>query len=199
MPRRWKVLALVSVGVFMVSLDLFIVNIAFPEIESDFAGSSVSTISWVLNAYAIVLAALMVSAGRLADRTDAAARSCGAWASSCSARRCAALAPSVETLIGARVIQAAGAALMLPTSLALLLPEFDAKERPHAIGIWAAIGGLAAAAGPPIGGLLVEISWRLVFLVNVPIGVVADRLRHPPAAREPRREAGAPRPRSAPA
>ena len=71
------------------------------------------------------------------------------------------------------MIQAVGAALMLPTSLALLLPEFDAKERSHAIGIWAAIGGLAAAAGPPIGGLLVEISWRLVFLVNIPIGVVA--------------------------
>ena len=68
MPRRWKVLALVSVGVFMVSLDLFIVNIAFPKIEGDFAGSSVSSISWVLNAYAIVLAALMVSAGRMADR-----------------------------------------------------------------------------------------------------------------------------------
>jgi len=68
MPRRWNVLALVSVGVFMVSLDLFIVNIAFPKIEGDFAGSSVSSISWVLNAYAIVFAALLVSAGRLADR-----------------------------------------------------------------------------------------------------------------------------------
>ena len=77
MARRWNVLALVSVGVFMVSLDLFIVNIAFPKIEGDFAGASVSSISWVLNAYAIVLAACMVSAGRLADRPAASAPSCG--------------------------------------------------------------------------------------------------------------------------
>jgi EmrB/QacA subfamily drug resistance transporter len=173
MPRRWKVLALVSIGVFMVSLDLFIVNIAFPEIEKDFAGSSVSTISWVLNAYAIVLAALMVSAGRLADRRGR--RHAFLWGMGIfvlGSALCGA-APSVETLVGARVIQAAGAALMLPTSLALLLPEFEPKERSHAIGIWAAIGGLAAAAGPPVGGLLVEISWRLVFLVNIPIGAAA--------------------------
>jgi EmrB/QacA subfamily drug resistance transporter len=173
MPRRWKVLALVSIGVFMVSLDLFIVNIAFPKIEGDFAGSSVSTISWVLNAYAIVLAALMVSAGRLADRHGR--RRAFLWGMGIfvfGSALCGA-APSVGTLIGARVIQAVGAALMLPTSLALLLPEFEPKERSHAIGIWAAIGGLAAAAGPPVGGLLVEISWRLVFLVNVPIGLAA--------------------------
>ena len=125
MERRWKVLALVSVGVFMVSLDLFIVNIAFPEIEGDFAGSSVSTISWVLNAYAIVIAALMVSAGRLADRHGR--KRLFLWGLGIfvlGSALCGA-APSVETLVGARVIQAAGAALLLPTSLALLLPEFE--------------------------------------------------------------------------
>jgi EmrB/QacA subfamily drug resistance transporter len=173
MPRRWKVLALVSVGVFMVSLDLFIVNIAFPEIEGDFAGSSVSTISWVLNAYAIVVAALMVSAGRLADRQGRKRAFLWGLAVFVLGSALCGIAPSVETLVGARVIQAVGAALLLPTSLALLLPEFEPKERSQAIGIWAAIGGLAAAAGPPVGGLLVEASWRLVFLVNVPIGIVA--------------------------
>ena len=173
MPRRWKVLSLVSVGVFMVSLDLFIVNIAFPKIEGDFAGSSVSSISWVLNAYAIVLAALMVSAGRLADRHGRRRAFLWGLAIFVLGSALCGLAPSVGALVGARVIQAAGAAFLLPTSLALLLPEFEPEDRPQAIGIWAAIGGLAAAAGPPIGGLLVELSWRLVFLVNVPIGIVA--------------------------
>ncbi len=192
MPRRWKVLTLVSVGVFMVSLDLFIVNIAFPKIEGDFAGSSVSSISWVLNAYAIVLAAFMVSAGRLADRHGRRRAFLWGLAIFVLGSALCGLAPSVGALVGARVVQAVGAAFLLPTSLALLLPEFEPEDRPQAIGIWAAIGGLAAAAGPPIGGLLVELSWRLVFLVNVPIGIVAIAYGSAPAAREPRREAAAP-------
>ena len=173
MERRWKVLALVSVGVFMVSLDLFIVNVAFPKIVSDFHGSSVSSVSWVLNAYAIVLAALLVSAGRFADRHGRRRIFLtGMLVFVLGSALCGA-APSVAALVGARVIQAFGAALMLPTSLALLLPEFQPSERPAAIGIWAAIGGLAAAAGPPLGGLLVQASWRLVFLVNLPVGLAA--------------------------
>ena len=83
------------------------------------------------------------------------------------------LAPSVATLVAARVVQAAGAACLLPTSLALLLPEFAPEERPAAIGVWATVGRVAAAAGPPLGGLLVHASWRLVFLVNLPVGLVA--------------------------
>ncbi len=173
MPHRWKVLALVSIGVFMVSLDLFIVNVAFPSIEADFHGSSVSSVSWVLNAYAIVVAALMVSAGRFADRHGRRRLfQLGLLVFVVGSALCGA-APSVATLIAARVVQGAGAALLLPTSLALLLPEFEPAERPAAIGIWAAIGGVAAAAGPPIGGLLVQSNWRLVFLVNLPVGLAA--------------------------
>ena len=173
MARHWKVLAVVSVAVFMVSLDLFIVNIAFPDIRRDFAGTSVATVSWVLNAYAIVVAALMVVAGRYADRTGRRRAFLGGLLLFVAGSALCGIAPSVETLVGARVIQATGAALLLPTSLALLLPEFPPRQRAEAIGIWAAVGGIAAAFGPPVGGLLVEASWRWVFLVNIPVGIVA--------------------------
>jgi EmrB/QacA subfamily drug resistance transporter len=173
MQRRWRVLAVVSVAVFMASLDLFIVNIAFPEIRRDFAGTTVAGLSWVLNAYAIVFAALLVPAGRLADRFGRRRGFLGGLGLFLVGSALCGAAPSVETLVGARVLQAAGAAFLLPTSLALLLPEFPVAERAVAIGVWASIGGVAAAAGPPLGGLLVEGSWRLVFLVNVPIGLAA--------------------------
>ncbi len=173
MERRWKVLAVVSVAVFVVGLDMFIVNIAFPRIEREFSGSSVSSVSWVLNAYAIVLAALMVPAGRTADRIGRRRGFLiGLIVFTLGSALCGA-APSVPALVAARAVQAAGAAFLLPTALALLLPEFAPAERPMAIGIWSAVGGVAAAAGPPIGGLLVHISWRLVFLVNLPVGAVA--------------------------
>jgi EmrB/QacA subfamily drug resistance transporter len=171
--RRWKVLAVVSVAVFVVGLDMFIVNIAFPRIEHEFTGSGVASISWVLSAYAIVLAALMVPAGRIADRIGRRRGFLiGLVVFTVGSALCGA-APSVAALVAARVIQGAGAAFLLPTALALLLPEFPPGERPMAIGIWSAVGGVAAAAGPPIGGLLVHISWRLVFLVNLPVGAIA--------------------------
>jgi EmrB/QacA subfamily drug resistance transporter len=173
MQRRWRVLAVVSVAVFMASLDLFIVNIAFPEIRRDFAGTTVAGLSWVLNAYAIVFAALLVPAGRLADRFGRRRGFLGGLGLFLVGSALCGAAPSVEALVAARVLQAAGAAFLLPTSLALLLPEFPVAERAVAIGVWASVGGIAAAAGPPLGGLLVEGSWRLVFLVNVPIGLAA--------------------------
>ncbi len=173
MERRYKVLTLVSIGVFMVSLDLFIVNVAFPKIQSEYHASSVSSVSWVLNAYAIVLAALMVSAGRMADRHGRRRLFLAGLAIFVIGSALCGAAPPLAALIAARVVQALGAALLLPTSLALLLAEFEPAERPAAIGIWAAIGGIAAAAGPPIGGLLVQVSWRLVFLVNLPVGLFA--------------------------
>jgi EmrB/QacA subfamily drug resistance transporter len=172
MQRKWRVSLIVGVGVFMASLDLFIVNIAFPAIGKHFGGASLGSLSWILSGYAIVFAALLVPAGRWADafgRKRAFLLGLGVFVSASTA---CALAPSVGFLIGARVVQAAGGALMLPTSLGLMLPEFGPQERHVAIGVWAATGGIAAAAGPPLGGLLVQADWRLVFLVNVPVGLL---------------------------
>src|SRR5271168_430546 len=171
MQRKWRVSLIVCVGVFMSSLDLFIVNIAFPAIGRHFGGASLGSVSWILSGYAIVFAALLVPAGRWADafgRKRAFLLGLGVFVAASTA---CALAPSVDFLIGARLVQAAGGALMLPTSLGLMLPEFGPHERHVAIGVWAATGGIAAAAGPPLGGLLVQADWRWVFLVNVPVGL----------------------------
>ena len=173
MQRKWKVSLIVSAGVFMSSLDLFIVNIAFPSISRHFGGASLGSLSWVLSGYAIVFAALLVPAGRWADafgRKRAFLLGLGIFVLASAA--CAA-APSVDALVAARIVQAGGGALMLPTSLGLMLPEFEADKRHVAIGVWAATGGIAAASGPPLGGLLVQADWRWVFLVNVPVGLAA--------------------------
>jgi EmrB/QacA subfamily drug resistance transporter len=172
MAQRWKVLLITSVGLFMASLDLFIVNIAFPDLAKDFHEASLSNLSWVLNAYAIVFAALLVPAGRIADRVGRKrVFILGLLLFSAASGLCA-VAPSIPFLVGARVLQAAGGAMMLPTTLGLILPAFPVEQRAVAIGIWSAVGGVAAALGPPIGGLLVQLSWRWIFVVNVPIGIV---------------------------
>jgi EmrB/QacA subfamily drug resistance transporter len=172
MEKRWKVLLITSVGLFMASLDLFIVNIAFPDLARDFDGASLPSLSWVLNAYAIVFAALLVPAGRIADRVGRKRVFVTGLLLFSAASALCAIAPSVSMLVAARVLQAAGGAMMLPTTLGLILPAFPLEQRPLAIGIWSAVGGVAAALGPPIGGLLVQLSWRWIFVVNVPIGVV---------------------------
>ena len=163
----------VLTGVFLSSLDLFIVNIAFPSISPTYHGESLSSLSWVLSAYTIVFAALLVPAGRWADRAGRKrAFLLGLGIFTASSALCA-LSPSLEFLLGARVLQAIGGALMLPTSLGLLLPAFGPARKGAAIGLWSAVGGAAAALGPPIGGLLVQASWRWVFLVNLPFALVA--------------------------
>ncbi|HST56118.1 MAG TPA: MFS transporter [Solirubrobacteraceae bacterium] len=191
MERKWQVMLVVVVGVFMAGLDVFIVNIAFPQIHHEFAGTSLASLSWILNSYTIVFAAFLVVAGRWSDAFGRK-RSflLGVMLFVTASAACAA-APSVEFLIGARAVQGLGAALLTPASLGLLLPEFPAAQRHVAIGIWAAVGGIAAAAGPPLGGLLVEVGWRWVFIVNVPVGLagvavgwrVLREIRHPETTR----------------
>lgn len=171
MNRQWQVLGIVSVAVFMASLDLFIVNVALPDIQVGFGNVSLGAASWVLSAYAIVFAALLVPCGRLADRMGRKRFfQAGLLLFTVASVLCA-TAPTLGVLIAARVLQGVGAACLFPTSLALLLPEFELKDRPTAIAIYSSVGGVSAAFGPPIGGLLVDLSWRWIFLVNVPLGL----------------------------
>jgi EmrB/QacA subfamily drug resistance transporter len=169
--QRWRAFATLALAVFISILDLFIVNIAFSSIERQWPGAGLSGLSWALSAYAITLAALLVPLGRVGDlvgRKRVFQAGLGVFV--LGSALCAA-APSPEFLIGARVLQGAGAAALTPTSLSMLLPLFGERERPAVIGAWAALGGVGAAMGPPLGGLLVQASWRWIFLVNVPLGL----------------------------
>jgi EmrB/QacA subfamily drug resistance transporter len=171
--RPGVVLAIVCVGVMLATTDLFIVNIAFPALERSFGDASLSALSWVLNAYAIVFAALLVPAGRLADRASRKGGFLLGVAVFTGASALCAAATSVELLVAARVLQAAGAALMIPCSLGLLLAAYPPERRAGAVRIWAAMSGLAAAIGPLAGGLLVSANWRWIFLINLPVGIGA--------------------------
>jgi EmrB/QacA subfamily drug resistance transporter len=174
MQRKWQVLMVTSVAVFMSFLDVTIVNIAFPDIRASFSSTALAGLSWILTAYNIVFAALLVPAGRIADHIGRRRMFLGGLLTFLGASVVAGLAPTVELLIAARVVQAAGAAALVPTSLALLLPEFPLAQRATATGVWGAMGAVAAALGPSLGGLLVESAgWRWVFFVNVAIGLPA--------------------------
>jgi NTE family protein len=174
MSRPWKILLVTSVAVFMSFLDATIVNIAFPDIERSFPDASLGDLSWILNAYNIVFAALLVPAGKVADIVGRRKMFfVGLWLFLAASALCA-FAPSVELLIAARVLQAVGGAIVVPTSLGLMLPEFPPAKRATATAIWGATGAVAAATGPSLGGVLVDAtSWRWVFLVNLLIGIPA--------------------------
>jgi EmrB/QacA subfamily drug resistance transporter len=167
------VLAIVCVGICLANLDLFIVNVALPNIGRDFKDVSLEDLSWVLNGYAIAYAALLVFFGRLAERYRRNLSFLLGVGLFTAASAACSVSNNVETLIGFRVLQAAGAALMTPTSLGLLMAVFPPERRGSAVRTWTAIGGLAAALGPVVGGLLVTVNWRWIFLVNVPIGIIA--------------------------
>lgn len=168
---RW-VLAIVCTGVLLASLDLFIVNVAMPTLAEDF-DAGLSELSWVLNIYAIVFAALLVPAGRLGDRNGNRGLFLAGLALFVLGSALCTAAWNVETLIGFRVVQAVGCAMLTPSSLALVLAATPPERRAGAVRLWVAFGGLGAALGPVLGGLLVELDWRWVFLVNVPIGAAA--------------------------
>jgi len=161
-------------GAFLAFLDATIVNVAFPSIRESFPDTSIGELSWVLNAYNIVFAAFLIVCGRLTDLLGRRRAFVGGVLLFTVASALCGAAPSVELLIAARVLQALGAALLVPASLALVVEAFPGKRRSHAIGLWGASAAVAAGLGPPIGGALVELGgWRWAFFVNLPFGVVA--------------------------
>ena len=177
-----RVLIIVCAGVVLASIDLFIVNVAMPSIARDLHQKDLSTLSWVLNAYAIVYASLLVILGRLSEsRSRENGFLIGALLFTLASAACGA-ASSLGMLIAFRIVQAVGAALLTPTSLSLILATTAPEKRHSAVRAWTAVGGAAAALGPVVGGVLVALSWRWVFFVNVPIGLfaVAYGWRHLP-------------------
>jgi len=167
------VLAVAVLGSSMAFIDASSVNIAIPDIADGFLGSPLSNVSWVLNAYSIVFAAFLVGGGQLADLLGRRrAFSFAIVAFTLSSALCA-LAPTLNLLIAARVLEAAAGALLVPSSLAIVLEARDARERTHAAATWFALAAVAAGVGPPLGALLITASsWRLVFLINVPLGLL---------------------------
>lgn len=157
----------------MASLDVFIVNVAFDAIGADFGGTGLTDLSWVLNAYAILFAALLVPAGRLVDRYGRKSGFLVGLVLFTGASAACAAAGSIWALVGFRALQAVGAAILTPASLGLVVASAPPGRRAAWVRIWAAVGALAAALGPAVGGMLVEASWQWVFLVNIPIGVAA--------------------------
>src|SRR3954469_10461275 len=170
----WVVLGSTSLAVFAVFLDTTILFVAFPSISAEFSSASPSSLSWVLNAYTIVFAALLIPFGRLADRVGRRRTFLTAAVGFTIASMLCGLAPSVEFLVGARVLQAVAAAALVPSSLALILQTFPRERVPVAVAIWGAVGAVAAAAGPTLGALVVEhLGWRWAFFINLPVGVVS--------------------------
>ncbi|MCL5734155.1 MAG: DHA2 family efflux MFS transporter permease subunit [Actinobacteria bacterium] len=172
-PRKWLILGAVSLGMFMALLDATIVNIAIPAVIQDLH-ATVAHVSWVLNAYNITLAVLFLSMGRLADRLGPKRVFIGGLIVFTVFSLLCGLAPNIGWLVVFRVGQAVGGAAMAPISLAILMTVFPPRQRGAAVGVWGALGTVAAAIGPTLGGILVTyFSWHWIFFVNVPIGVVA--------------------------
>jgi EmrB/QacA subfamily drug resistance transporter len=170
----WPVFVVTVAAAFMVALDLSIVNVAFPSIRRSFPDVSTASLSWVLAAYSVVFGALLLGAGRIADRSGRRRIFLlGLLTFTVGSLLCG-VAPSAWLLIGGRVVQAVGAALLMPASLALLLTATPAAARAQAVAMWGGISALAVATGPSLGSLLIDAGgWRWAFFVNLPIAVAA--------------------------
>src|SRR5215204_3336820 len=169
--RKWWTLGAVAFGLFMIMLDNTIVNVALPSIQRDL-DIGISELEWVFNGYALTFAVLMLTGGKLADMFGrrrifivglviftAASLACG-------------LATGAESLIGARIVQGVGSALMNPATLSIITATFPPRQRGMAIGIWVGVSAMALAIGPLVGGLLTEhINWSWIFFINVPVGI----------------------------
>jgi DHA2 family methylenomycin A resistance protein-like MFS transporter len=181
-PARSPALALLVIcaGYFLVILDAMVVNVALPSIGHDLHGG-VAGLQWTVDAYTLSFAGLLLTGGALAERLGGRPVFTGGTALFALASAACGLAPSMSVLIAARFVQGAGAAALVPSSLVLLQAAFPARaDRSRALGVWGSVGGIGAASGPVIGGLLVSgWSWRGVFFINLPVAlailVLADR------------------------
>jgi EmrB/QacA subfamily drug resistance transporter len=172
--RRTVIFVVTALGAFMASLDLSIVNIAFPALERSFSHDTQATLAWVITGYSIVFGSLLVVAGRTADRLGSRRVFFVGLGVFCLGSALCGLAPSVDLVVLGRLVQGAGAAALLPASLSLLLSAFPAERRSQVVALWGGIGALAVATGPSFGSLLITgFGWRAVFYVNLPIGLVA--------------------------
>ena len=170
--KKWWTLAAVAFGLFMIMLDNTIVNVALPSIERDLH-MSISSLEWIVTAYALTFAALLITGGKLGDYYGRRKMFIlGLAVFTLSSLACG-FAPNAGFLIGMRAVQGAGSALMNPATLSIITATFAPRERGKAIGIWAGVSAMALAIGPLLGGLIVDnLNWNWIFFVNVPVGVV---------------------------
>lgn len=181
-------MAAALLGIAVMTLDALIVNVALPAIGRDF-GDGMTGLQWVVDGYTLMFAALLLSAGSVTDRVGARRAFGVGLAVFVTASAACGLAPNLGVLVAARLVQGSGAAMIAPASLALIREAFpDSARRARAISIWAAASSVGAAAGPVAGGLLSQVSWRMIFFVNLPMGLVALLLLTR-TARSPRRPA----------
>src|SRR5438876_9356758 len=170
--RKWWTLVAVSFGLFMIMLDNTVVNVALPSIRKDL-GISISELEWVVNAYALTFGVLLLSGGKLADLLGRRAIFIAGLLVFTGASLWCGLAGGAASLIAARTVQGAGAALMNPATLSIITATFHPRQRGMAIGIWAGVSALALAIGPLVGGLLTQdINWSWIFFINIPVGVL---------------------------
>lgn len=176
MERRWHTLVVVCVATFMLLLDITVVNVALPAIQQSL-GACFDDLQWVIDAYALTLAALLLTAGSLADRLGRRRLFVAGLGIFSLASLLCGLAETPTSLNVARALQGVGGAVMFATSLALIAQTFSGRERGIAFGAWGATTGLAVAIGPLVGGVLTEaFGWEWIFLVNLPIGLAAIAL-----------------------
>ena len=171
--RKWWTLWAVSFGLFMIMLDNTIVNVALPAIQRDLE-IGISELEWVVTGYALTFAVLMLTGGKLADLYGRRLIFIVGLAIFTAASLACGLAPDANVLIGARVVQGIGSALMNPATLSILVATFPPRQRGMAIGVWAGVSAMALAIGPMVGGLIAEhLHWGWIFFINVPVGVLA--------------------------
>ena len=172
--RRKAIFLVTALGAFMGSLDLSIVNVAFPALERTFSHDPRASLAWIITGYSIVFGSLLVIAGRTADRRGSRQVFFAGLAVFCLGSALCGIAPTVPLLIAGRVVQAIGAAALLPASLSLLLDAYPSERRSQIVALWGGIGALAVATGPSFGAALITaFGWRSAFYVNLPVGLVA--------------------------